>query len=123
MNSQIIMVLILQYGLGGIYLAAAGLWDLASIISAMTGCMAALAPKTYFSLRMLRTTEDKNAQQRLSYAYRSEIGKWMIMSSIFMIAFSTDYHWDYVILFAGFVIIQMSGWLAPFVIICYTKGN
>jgi F0F1-type ATP synthase assembly protein I len=122
MKSQIIKVLILQYGLGGVYLAAAGLWDLASIISAMAGCMAGLAPKTYFSLRMLRTTEDKDAQQWLGYAYRSEIGKWMIMVSIFMIAFGTDYHWDYVILFAGFVIIQMSGWLAPFVISCSTEG-
>jgi len=121
MKSQIIKVLILQYGLGGVYLAAAGLWDLASIISAMTGCMAGLVPKTYFSLRMLRTTEDKNAQQWLGYAYRSEIGKWMIMSSIFMIAFSTEYHWDYVIMFAGFVLIQMSGWLAPFVISCSTE--
>ena len=119
MKSQILKVLMLQYGLGAFYLAAAGLWDAATIISAMTGCMAALGPKTYFSLRMLRTTDDKDAQQWLSYAYRSEIGKWVIMGSIFMFAFSTDYHWDPVILFAGFVFIQMSGWLAPFVI----KGN
>jgi F0F1-type ATP synthase assembly protein I len=119
MKSQIIKVLILQYGLGVVYLAAAGLWDVATIISAMTGCMAALLPKTYFSLRMLRDTEDKNAQQWLSYAYRSEIGKWVIMGSIFMVAFNTDYHWDPVILFVGFVVIQISGWLTPFVI----KGN
>ena len=119
MKSQIIKVLILQYGLGGSYLAAAGLWDLASIISAMTGCMAALAPKTYFSLRMLRTTEDKNAQQWLGYAYRSEIGKWVIMSAIFVLAFTTDYPWDPVVLFTGFVLIQLSGWFTPFV----TKGN
>ena len=116
MKSQIIKVLIVQYGLGVGYLAAAGLWDAATIISAMTGCMAALLPKTYFSLRMLRDTEDKNAQQWLSYAYRSEIGKWAIMGSIFMVAFNTDHHWDPVFLFVGFVVIQISGWLAPFVI-------
>ena len=116
MKSQIIKVLILQYGLGVVYLAAAGLWDVATIISAMTGCMAALLPKTYFSLRMLRDTEDKNAQQWLSYAYRSEIGKWVIMGSIFLVAFNADYHWDPVILFVGFVVIQISGWLTPFVI-------
>ena len=40
-----------------------------------------------------------------------------------MLAFTTDYSWDPVMLFAGFVLIQMSGWLAPFVIIFYTKGN
>ena len=123
MKNQIIKVLILQYGLGVVYLATAGLWDTATIISAMTGCMAALAPKTYFSLRMLRNTEDKDATQWLGYAYRTEIGKWVIMGAIFMGAFTTGYPWDPVILFAGFVLIQLSGWLAPFVIIFYTKGN
>ena len=119
MKNQIIKVLVLQYVLGAIYLAATGIWDTAAILSALTGCVAALVPKTYFSMRMLRTTEDKNAQQWLSYAYRSEIGKWAIMGAILMPAFTMDYPWDPVILFAGFVLIQMSGWLAPFVI----KGN
>jgi ATP synthase protein I len=119
MKNQIIRVLILQYFLGGIYMAATGLWDAVAMISALAGCMAALIPKTYFSLRMLRSTEDKNAAQWLSYAYRSEIGKWVIMGVIFLLAFTADYPWDPVVLFAGFVLIQMSGWLAPFVI----KGN
>ena len=119
MKNQIFKVLVLQYVLGFIYLAATGIWDAAAMMSAVTGCVAALVPKTYLCMRMLRTTENENAAQWLGYAYRSEIGKWMIMVSIFMIAFSTEYHWDYVIMFAGFVIIQMSGWLAPFVI----KGN
>ena len=119
MKNQIIRVLILQYFLGGIYMAATGLWASAAMISALAGCMAALIPKTYFSLRMLRSTEDKNAAQWLSYAYRSEIGKWVIMGVIFLLAFTADYPWDPVVLFAGFVLIQMSGWLAPFVI----KGN
>jgi ATP synthase protein I len=119
MNNQIIGVLVLQYVLGITYLAATGLWDATALISALTGCVAALVPKTYFSLRMLRSTEDKDAAQWLSYAYRTEIGKWVIMGAIFMGAFTTDYPWDPVVLFAGFVLIQMSGWLAPFVI----KGN
>jgi len=55
----------------------------------------------------------------LGYAYRSEIGKWVILGAIFMVAFSTDYPWDPIVLFAGFVLIQLSGWLAPIVI----KGN
>ena len=93
------------------------------MISALTGCVAALIPKTYFSLRMLRSTEDMDAAQWLSYAYRTEIGKWVILGAIFMGAFTTGYPWDPVIFFAGFVLIQLSGWLAPFVIIFYTKGN
>jgi ATP synthase protein I len=123
MKNQIIRVLVLQYLLGVTYLAGTGLWDMAVIMSALVGCVAALVPKTYFSLRMLRSTEDKNAAQWLSYAYRTEIGKWVIMGAIFMLAFTTGYPWDPVVLFAGFVFIQMSGWLAPFVIIFYTKGN
>ncbi len=116
MNDQIIGVLVLQYVLGITYLAATGLWDATALISALTGCVAALVPKTYFSLRMLRSTEDKDAAQWLGYAYRSEIGKWVIMGAMFAMAFSTDYPWDPAALFVGFVLIQLSGWLAPFVI-------
>jgi hypothetical protein len=41
------------------------------------------------------------------------------MSMILLLAFTTDYPWDPVVLFAGFVLIQVSGWFTPFV----TKGN
>ena len=119
MKNQIIKVLILQYILGGIYLALAGLWGAVAMLSAFTGCMAALVPQTYVSLRMLRTDEDKSATQWLGYALRTEVGKWLIMAAIFVLAFKTDYPWEPVVLFAGFIVIQFSGWLAPFVI----KGN
>jgi len=119
MKNQIIKTLVLQYVLGITYLAGTGLWDASATMSALVGCVAALLPKTYFDLRMLRDAEDKSAAQWLGYAYRSGIGKWVIMGAIFMLAFSMDYPWDPVVLFAGFVLIQFSGWLAPFVI----KGN
>ncbi len=119
MKNQIIKMLVLQYVLGITYLAGTGLWDVTAAMSALVGCAAALFPKTYFDLRMMRDAGDKNAVQWLGYAYRSEIGKWVIMGAIFASAFSTDYPWDPVVLFAGFVLIQLSGWLAPFVI----KGN
>ncbi|MDH3221010.1 MAG: ATP synthase subunit I [Gammaproteobacteria bacterium] len=120
MKNQIIGTLVLQYIVGGIYLIGTGLWDAAATLSALVGCVAALVPKTYFGLRMIRATENnKDAAQWLGYAYRSEIGKWVIMGTIFVLAFTSGYSWDPVVLFAGFVLIQMSGWLAPFVI----KGN
>ena len=119
MKNQIKKTLILQYILGGIYLISVALWDKTVLFSALVGCMAALIPNTYFSIRMLRATKNNNAPQWLGYAYRSEIGKWVIMSAIFLLAFTTDYPWDPVILFAGFVLIQISGWFTPFVI----KGN
>lgn len=119
MKNQIIRILILQYILGVTYLIGTGLWDIALTPSALVGCVAALIPKTYFSIRMLRETENNNATQWLGYAYRSVIGKWVIMSAIFVLAFTSEYPWDPVVLFAGFVLIQVSGWFAPFV----TKGN
>jgi F0F1-type ATP synthase assembly protein I len=118
-KNQIIRLLVFQYLLGIAYLAGTGLWDVAFIPSALLGCMAALLPKTYFSFRMLRATENNNAPQWLGYAYRSEIGKWVIMSVILLLAFTSGYHWNPVVLFVGFVLLQLSGWFTPFV----AKGN
>ncbi len=120
MKNQIIKTLVLQYILGVVYLTGTSLWDNAVSLSALVGCVASLVPKTYFDLRMLRATENNNdAAQWLGYAYRSEIGKWVIMGSIFALAFTSEHPWDPVVLFAGFVLIQISGLFAPLVI----KGN
>ena len=115
-KSQVITLLLMQYGLGVLYMAAASLWDESTTLSALVGCLAALIPKTYVGLRMLRSSERQDATQWLGYAYRSEIGKWVITGAIFMLAFTTGYPWDPVVLFAGFVLIQLSGLLSPIVI-------
>ena len=119
MKNQIIRILIFQYILGVAYLILTGLWDITFAPSALVGCLAALLPKSYFSFRMLRVTENNNAPQWLGYVYRSAIGKWVIMSAILVLAFTSGYSWDPVVLFAGFVLIQLSGLVAPLV----TKGN
>ena len=119
MKYQIIRILIFQYILGVAYLLVTGLWDITFAPSALVGCLAALLPKSYFSIRMLRVTENNNAPQWLGYAYRSTIGKWVIMSAILVLVFASGYSWDPVVLFAGFVLIQLSGLFAPLV----TKGN
>jgi F0F1-type ATP synthase assembly protein I len=117
MKNQIVRTLVLQHILGVIYLIGTGLWDTAVTLSALVGCAAALVPKTYFGVRMLQATENNNdAAQWLGYAYRSEIGKWVIMGVIFALAFTSGYPWDPVVLFAGFVLIQFSGWLVPLII-------
>ena len=119
MKNQIIRTLVLQYGLAAIYLAVVTLWDLSVTASALLGCLAALVPKTYFSFRMLQVADNDDAAQWLSYVYRSEIGKWVIMGGIFATAFTSGYAWDPVIVFAGFILVQTSGWFAPMVL----KGN
>ncbi len=120
MKDQIIRTLILQYFLGILYLLGTGFLHDAAWFSALVGCMAALVPKTYFSIRMVQATEkDSDASQWIGSAYRSVFGKWVMMVLIFGLAFTTDYPWDPVILFAGFVLIQISGLVAPLV----TRGN
>ena len=119
MKNQIIKTLILQYVFGGIYLLGVALWDKTVLFSALVGCMAALIPNTYFSIRMTQAAENNNAVQWLGYAYRSEFGKWLMTGMIFVFAFNTDNDWDPGYLFAGFVLILLSGWFAAFVI----KGN
>lgn len=119
MKNQIIRTLVLQYILGGFYVLGAALWDISVALSALVGCLAALLPNTYFSVRMLKAREGDDAAQFLGYAYRSEIGKWVMMGVVFMLAFKTAYPWDPVFLFAGFGVIVLSGWFAPLMI----KGN
>ena len=119
MKNQIIRTLILQYILGGIYLISLALWDKTVLFSALVGCMAALIPNTYFSIRMLQAAENNNAVQWLGYAYRSELVKWLMTGMIFLLAFTSNYPWDPIVLFAGFCLIQMSSWFVPLIV----KGN
>ena len=120
MKNQIIRTLVLQYILGLVYLLGTGFWDAAAWFSGLVGCLAALIPKTYFGMRMLQATENSDDATRwLGSAYRSVFGKWVMMLLIFGLAFTTDYPWDPVVLFAGFVLIQISGLFAPLV----TRGN
>lgn len=119
MKNQVVKILVFQYILGGIYLLGTGLWDTSVTPSALLGCVAGLAPATWFSIRMLRTVDNNDATRLLGYAYRSEIGKWFLMGAIFALAFTTEYDWDPEFLFAGFVLILLSGLIAPLVI----KGN
>lgn len=119
MKDQIIRTLIFQYILGGSYLLGTSLWDSSVAFSALVGCVAGLAPGTWFSVRMLRAAENNNAAQWLGYALRSEFGKWVLTGVIFALAFTSEYDWDPEFLFAGFALILLSGRVAPLVI----KGN
>jgi len=120
MKSQILRTLVFQFVLGGVYLTGIGLWDPTEIPSALAGCVASLVPKAYFDMKMSQAANNNSdAASWLGYAYRAEIGKWVIMGSIFVLAFTSEYSWDPVILFAGFVLLQLSGWFVPLI----TKGN
>jgi F0F1-type ATP synthase assembly protein I len=119
MRDQILKTLILQYALGGIYVFGVVIWNDSVMLSALVGSIACLLPNTYQSIRILKQTKNNNAPQWLGYAYRSEFVKWLMTGMIFMLAFTANYEWDPLILFAGFVLMQMSSWFVPFII----KGN
>ena len=116
MKNQVLRTLVFQFLAGGIYLAGVGLWDAAELPSALVGCVASLLPNTYFGLRMLQAANnDNDATAWLGYAYRAEIGKWVIMGSIVALAFTSNYSWDPVVFFAGFVLMQISGLFVPLI--------
>jgi len=119
MKKQIYATLIIQYILGMIYLIGVVIWDDSVMLSALVGCMACLAPNSYHSIRMLKQTNNNSAVQWLGYAYRSEFVKWLMTGIIFLLAFTANYQWDPIILFAGFCLIQISSWFIPVII----KGN
>ncbi|MDH5356370.1 MAG: ATP synthase subunit I [Gammaproteobacteria bacterium] len=109
----------IQFILGGFYFLGIAFWDNALVLSALVGCMAALVPNTYFYIRMGKQAENNDAQQWLSYAYRSEFGKWLMTGMIFLLAFTSNHSWDPIVLFAGYVLIQISSGFVPFIF----KGN
>lgn len=119
MKNQIYKTLIIQYLLGGIYLIGVVIWNDSVMLSALVGCIASLVPNSYQSIRMQKQIENNNAMQWLGYAYRSEFVKWLMTGMIFWLAFTANYQWDPIVLFAGFVLMQMSSWFIPFIF----KGN
>lgn len=119
MKNQIYGTLIIQYLLGAMYLVGIMVWDDDVALSAVVGCVASLVPNSYHSIRMLKQTENNDALQWLSYAYRSEIVKWLMTGMIFLLVFTANYEWDPIVLFAGYILIQMSSWFVPLVL----KGN
>ena len=116
MKNQIYTTLIIQYILGIIYLFGVVIWDDSVMLSALTGCIAGLAPNTYYGIRMLKQVDNNSAVQWLGYAYRIEFVKWLMTGMIFLLAFTTNYPWDPIVLFAGFCLIQMSSWFIPLIV-------
>ena len=114
MKTQIQLLLTVQLVLMLIYCLLIFLLRLGDVFSALTGCLASLIPSAYFSYKMLRQLDNDNAVEWLSYTYRSEIGKWLMAGLIFALAFTSDYDWNPLILFVGYLIIQMSGVFVPF---------
>ena len=108
--------LTIQCLLSGVYILATGVWDEKVMLSAFVGCMACLIPNIYIYIRMAKQSDNNNAGQWLGHAYRSEFGKWIMTGTIFIVAFMSKHSWDPIVLFSGYVLIQVSSMFVPFVI-------
>ncbi len=119
MKRQVIHLLVGQYALAAVFLAVAAWWGSENaVFSALTGCLAALLPNTFFSMRMLRaaTRDYENASQFVKDAFRSEFQKWLMTGMILFLAFSSDYEWNPGFLFAGFGLLLISGGFMSFIL-------
>jgi F0F1-type ATP synthase assembly protein I len=119
MKMHIQVLLVSQSVVMLVYMAVVWLFNLGDVFSAFTGCLASLIPGTYFAFKMLRQVDNNNAEQWLGYAYRSDIAKWLMTGIIFTLAFTSTYQWDPIILFVGYLLMQMSGMFVPLI----QKGN
>jgi len=114
MKIQIQLLLTVQLIVVLVYCLLVLLFKPGSEFSAFTGCLASLIPSMYFSYKMLRQLDNYNAAKWLGYTYRADIGKWLMAGMIFALAFTSDYQWDPLILFVGYLLVQMSGVFVPF---------
>ena len=115
MKAQVLQLFKIQLLVTFIYPALIVLFAWGDALSALVGCLASLLPSTYFGIRMLKQAENNNAEQWLGYAYRSDIGKWILAGIVFALAFTSGYRWDPIVLFAGYLLTQMSGMFLPII--------
>ena len=118
MKRQVVSLLLGQYALALIFAAVAARWGETAGFSALTGCLAALLPNTFFSIRMLRasTRDYDSPSDFLRDAFRSEGQKWLMTGMILVLAFTSDYEWNPGFLFAGFSIMLFAGGFMSFVL-------
>jgi len=116
MKNQILQTLLVQYALGGVFVLGVVIWNDSVMLSALVGCLACLVPNSYHSFRMLRQIKSENAVQWLAHAYRSELVKWLMTGMVFVLAFTANYQWDPIVLFAGYILTLIPSWFVPLVI-------
>ncbi len=118
MKRQVTKLLLGQYLLATIFTAVAAWWGGTAAFSALTGCLAALIPNTFFCIKMLRASsrEYEEASQFVRDAFRAEFQKWLMTGMILLLAFTSDYPWNPGFLFAGFGILLFTGVFVSFVL-------
>lgn len=97
-----------------VYIACVVVVNIDLIRSALIGVMASVIPEFYQAWKLSKTENELNPQTWLGSVYRSLFTKWLMAIMIFSIMFMVSSKWDYGVLFLGYLIVQMSGVMAPF---------
>ena len=116
MKAQVFGLLKIQLLITALYPVLIAVLGWGDEISALAGCLISFLPATYFGLRVLGQANSYDPVLWLRSTYRFEIGKWVLAAVLFALAFSSGYPWDPIILFAGYLLVQMSGLISPYIV-------
>jgi len=116
MNSNIKTSMMVRFVVGCVFVVLIYVFQQASVFSAFIGFMACFIPESYQGWKISKTGGVYEPNMWLRLAYQSMITKWLMTAMIFAVSFSTEIQWDYVILFIGYVIVNVFGLLTPILI-------
>ncbi len=116
LKARILWIPALQVAVLAVYLTLVWLMRWGDAFSALTGCLIGLVPQLYFGFRMYRQADNNDAANWLGHAYRASFGKWLMTGLMFFIAFASDYSWDAVVLFIGYLLMQVTVFFAHVIV-------
>ena len=118
MLSNIKAVSLVRLVVAGVFLLLVSMLELELMSSAFVGVMSSLVPESYQAWKLSKTQKELNPEKWLSIVYRVMVTKWLMAIMVFSIVFVVSSRWDYGVLFLGYLLVQMSGLITPFL----TKG-
>lgn len=113
MNSNIKASILVRFVVGCLFLVLIYMFQPMSVFSAFIGFMASFIPEAYQGWKISKTEGEYEPNKWLRLTYQSMISKWLMTAMIFALSFSSDIEWDYKILFAGYLLVSISGLLTP----------
>jgi len=113
MNKSIKAALLVRLLVSCVFIVCIYAFFRGAVFSAVVGAVSCLIPEAYQGWKISKTEKEFEPSKWLRLAYQSMISKWLMTAMIFAISFSSSFQWDYKILFAGYLIVSISGLLTP----------
>ncbi len=83
-------------------------------LSAGAGGMASFIPNSYFAYRTFQYRGARAANMIARSMFAGQIGKFALMALFFIVLFKYQKTLNHGALFSGFIVVQLSVWLTPF---------